>query len=477
MGQEIDSKHFRPEDFQQFTRNLDEETGLLAQWFQEKRFCQQDPVIGAEVEAWLIDSLGEPLAANDRLLSHINDPQVVPELARFNIELNTPPQPCDPLALRRLHNNLETLWRNCRQHAMSLGHDLTMIGILPSLREEHLNLDTMSAQNRYAALNEQVFQQRQGRPLRLDIVGRDHLRIDCHTVMIESATTSLQVHLQIPEHQSVSYFNTAQRLSAPLVAACANSPLLFGKTLWAETRIPLFEQAVAVGGFAGAAFGPTKRVTFGNGYLRHSVMEYFQENLEHYPVLLPMQQPQAKTLLPHLRLHNGTIWRWNRPLIGFNDDGTPHIRIEHRTLPAGPSVIDAIANSALFVGLCHYHAHTTRENEMRLPFDRARDNFYRCARFGLDSQILWLDGKGHDVQRLLLKKLLPEAATGLKWLGIASEDIDRYIDVLAERIGSKQTGARWQQLFLEKYGNDMAALTRAYTQLHWSGEPVHRWEV
>ncbi|MEJ2685671.1 MAG: glutamate-cysteine ligase family protein [Gammaproteobacteria bacterium] len=478
MGQEITDSRFTDDDFVRFRRRLDVETGLLRQWFLDGRFAHGEPVAGFELEAWLVDAHNRPAPVNEAYLAALDDPLVVPELARFNVELNGPPEPLRGAVLARLHASLEGTWQRCRQAAQSMGVGLVMIGILPTLEDIHLILRNMSRLRRYRALNEQVFRQRQGRALQLEIHGREQLHSGHRDVMLESAATSFQIHFQVPLAHAMRCYNSAHIVAAPLVAVAANSPYLFGRDLWDETRIPLFEQAVAVGGYADAAQGPTRRVTFGTGYARESLFEVFLENLEHYPVLLPMDfEDERPERLAHVRLHNGTIWRWNRPLIGFDEDGTPHLRIEHRVVPGGPSIVDEIANAAFFFGLLRALMDAEVAPELRLPFDQARDNFYWAARDGLDAHIVWLDGRRQRMQSLVLDRLLPLARRGLDLLHIEQADRDRYLEVIEGRVRNACNGAAWQRAFVARHGRDMAALTAAYRLRQDSGLPVHEWDI
>jgi hypothetical protein len=267
-----------------------------------------------------------------------------------------------------------------------------------------------------------------------------------------------------------------QILSAPMVAVSANSPLLFGKRLWQETRIPLFEQAVAIGGIAGGAFGPLKRVSFGSGYARQSIMEVFVENAEHFPLLLPVDLGDELSRFSHLRLHNGTIWRWNRPLVGFDEDGTPHLRIEHRVIPAGPTVIDTLANTAFFYGLVHSLAEQESVPEHLLEFTRARDNFYAAARYGLNAQVTWLDGRRGRIGELL-QQLIRYAREGLEQLGCEQRLNDYYLSIIEQRLLTGQTGAAWQLRYLDKHGDDLQSLVAAYREHQDSGKPVHEWTL
>jgi gamma-glutamyl:cysteine ligase YbdK (ATP-grasp superfamily) len=477
MGDEIAHSHFQSSDFELFRQRLKDETRLLGQWFAEDAFSGRVPECGLEIEAWLIDDQALPAAMNRQFLEKIDDPLVVPELAKFNVELNVHPQPLHSMALSRLQQDLQATWDKCQRTAGSLDARLLMIGILPSVSQADLTLTNMSELKRYRALNEQVLRLREGKPLELDIHGHEHLHVLHHDVMLESAATSLQLHLKVGARDAVRYYNAAQIVSAPMLAASANSPYLFGKLLWDETRIPLFEQAVEVGGFAGASRGPVRRVSFGTGYAKESLLECFVENEQHFPVLLPIDFGEPGVEMQHLRLHNGTIWRWNRPLIGYDYDGTPHLRIEHRVLPAGPTIIDSIANAAFFYGLVHALATRDVASEDQLPFATARDNFYAVARNGLDAHVTWLDGRKLQVQTLLLDQLVPLARYGLGLLDIDAQDRDLYLGLVKDRIANACTGANWQRAFVTRYASDMQALTEAYWERQQSGLPVHDWDT
>ncbi|GMR08505.1 MAG: glutamate-cysteine ligase family protein [Gammaproteobacteria bacterium] len=476
MGQEIDTSHFKKQDFEAFSSRLEEETEYLSQLFHEHALSNSHEVAGFEVEAWLLDLQGHPCAVNETYLERLNSSLVVPELARFNVELNSSPLTLQGDVLSRMHQEFQHTWQRCLSTAADMQIRLMMIGILPTLRDSELNLENMSRMTRYRALNEQVLRHRRGRPLQFNITGREHLSVKHRDVMLESATTSYQLHLKVPLDKSVRYYNTSIALSAPMVAITANSPYLFGKDLWDETRIPLFEQAVEVGGADGAAFGPVRRVTFGNGYARDSMMECFTENIEHYPPLLPYESEGGIGQLNHLRLHNGTIWRWNRPLIGFSADGSLHLRIEHRVIPAGPSLIDAIANAALYFGLACHFASAPIPLESRISFSEAKQNFYEAARLGLSANIQW-EGATRPITALLDELLLPAARQGLQQLGINPADSELYLGIIQERLANGQNGCAWQRRFIEIHGADMQAMTMAYLEHQDSGQPVHEWGV
>jgi gamma-glutamyl:cysteine ligase YbdK (ATP-grasp superfamily) len=471
MGQEISSTRFKYFDFHRYDKLLKREMEVLRQWFRDGRFSTKRAIAGLELEAWLVDASGQPTPWNEQVIARAACPDVVPELSRFNIEFNVSPQPLAGNGLARMASELEATWRRCEAAASDLGTSVVAIGVLPTLTDAMLSLSNMSKVNRYQALNEQVLRLRQGRPIRLNVKGRESLVTEHRDVMLESATTSFQLHLQVPLAESVRSYNAAVIASAAMVGVSGNSPLLFGASLWDETRIPLFEQAVDVGG------GAMSRVTFGSGYARESLLEVFAENQEKYPVLLPLMMEDVSERLAHIRLQNGTIWRWNRPLIGFDDDGTPHLRVEHRVMPAGPTLIDMSANMAFFYGLAESLRQESPPPESQLPFEAARDNFYRAARHGLDCDVQWLDGAKHPLRELILSELLPRAISGLQRLEADPDLTAPWLEVIEARVRSGQTGAEWQRRFMDRHGRDLAALTQAYRDQQRRGDPVHTWTL
>ncbi|MDH5393386.1 MAG: glutamate-cysteine ligase family protein [Gammaproteobacteria bacterium] len=476
MGQEINKRRFDNSDFDLFAIKLKNETELLRQWFAESRFESDKLMAGLELEACLVDSNFRPAAVNETFFETADSDYLTPELAKFNIELNVDALPLNTGVLTGLRQSLQQHWHNCRRAAQLMATDVIAVGILPTLTDADLSTENMSKMVRYEALNEQVLSKRKGKPLRLNIVGKENLQSLHYDVMLESAATSLQIHLQVPQEKAVAYYNASVFVSAFTVAAAANSPFLFGKSLWEESRIPLFEQAVESGGFDAAANGPLHRVSFGSDYCRQSLMECFDENLKHFPVLLPMNFATAPQALQHLRLHNGTIWRWNRPIIGFNDKHEPHLRIEHRVMPAGPTITDQLANIALYYGLVNYFAEQdTVKSEMK-AFSTAKDNFYNAARFGLKASVKWSDGNSYSLQKLFKEVLLDYAALGLRKLGVDKKDSDFYLHVIKQRVASGRTGSNWQQMFVRRYGKDMRLMTQQYFIRQNSDKAVHQWD-
>ncbi len=472
MGQEIGETHFEQRDFERFRTALERETALLGDWLTAGR-CDASPfIVGFELEAWLLDHAALPYPANEDYLKRLASPLVVPELSKFNVELNGTPQPLRAGAFRRLEEELAATWRRCLSVAHEMDGTLLAIGTLPTIRARDLTLASMSPRNRYYALNEQVLKARGGHPLRIRIDGRESLALEHNDVMLEAAATSFQVHLQAPAPRLARYHNASAILSAPLVAIAANSPFLFGRDLWDETRIPLFEQAIDLG------LTPDDhlhRVTFGSGYVKSTPLEVFEENLRVFPVLLPTRFEGATERMNHLRLHNGTIWRWNRLLVDFDERDQPHMRIEQRVMAAGPTIVDMIANAALYVGAAHFLAERPRAPEADLGFGVAHENFYRAARHGLAAELTWIGGRSIDARTLVLDEIVPMAAEGLTRLGIDPSESTRYLDIVTQRARTGQNGAQWQRDHAARHGRDWNKLVADYLEHQRGAAPVHEW--
>ena len=477
MGEEIQYSRFNKTDYQKFTSRLNEETALVKSWFEDGYFSSAPLMAGYELEAWLIDKVGHPVAINESFLEKADNELLSPELAKFNVELNVIPGRLSANVLSTFESELDKLWQQCSLTAASLDSAFLGIGILPTLQDSDLTLENISLMDRYKALNEQVLRQRNGLEITLNISGKDNLQVSHRDVMLEAAATSLQIHIQVPQETAARYYNASIILSAPMVAVSANSPCLFGRRLWQETRVPTFEQAVPTGGYGGAATGPLQRVSFGTDYVRESLYECFQENFDHFPVLLPVQYESVLEEVKHLRLHNGTIWRWNRPLIGFDKDETPHLRIEHRVCAAAPSNIDNIANIAFYYGLVHYYATTEKPPEYSMPFADAKNNFYRAAHIGIKHKTNWFDKNNDSLQRIILDKLLLEAEAGLYRLGVDERDSKRYLSIIEQRVEKNRTGSEWQLNFLNAHQDDRTLMTLNYLKNQQTGKPVHEWDL
>jgi hypothetical protein len=374
-------------------------------------------------------------------------------------------------AISLLRDELTTTWRTCRDTARELGADMVAIGILPTVHDGDLTLAHMSDTERYRALNEQILAARGGEPLVLNIVGRQHIDAVHDHVMLEAAATSLQLHLQVSPGEAVAVYNAALIASAAVVAVSANSPYAFEHDLWDESRSPLFEQSI------GADAGGGGRVTFGDRFESGSLYSCFEANVARFPVLLPSTRDEPPGRLSHLRLHNGTIWRWNRPLVGFDDDGTPHLRIEHRVIPAGPTIADAFANAAFFYGLVRALADSGQTAAPSMAFEQARWNFYEAARYGLHCSNRWLDGPLRAMRDIVIEDCLPLARDGLRQLDIDPHEIDYFLGIIGARTASDQNGANWQRRWVARHGFDVRALTENYMRRQATGQPVHEWDM
>jgi hypothetical protein len=473
MGQEIPGHGFSGDDFDRFRKRLETETRSLRGRFAAGECSDAGPFIGLELEVWLIDHNFFPAPHNQSFLERLADPSVVAELSQFNIEINAPVERIEGCGLQRMHVHLSETMRRCASNAHGDVDTVIAIGTLPTLRQQDLSPETMTPSHRYAALNREAMRLRDGMPLTIDIEGASpaapHFMACFRDVMLEAAATSFQLHLQVPPAVLSRTYNASVLLSAPLIAIACNSPFLFGQALWKETRIPIFEQSLE------QTRGP-QRVTFGTAYAGEDITEFFEENLRDYPVMLPVEAGEPVRSYPCLRLQNGTIWRWIRPIVGFDKDGTPHVRIEQRVLPAGPSVLDMMANAALYFGAVHMIARELDDAEGALPFELARANFYEAARRGLDGEIHWLGGSGKRPVRDVLKELILAAAEGLAKQGMDDDLIDHYLDIISCRLASGRNGAEWQLAHFARHGN-FHKLTAAYVENQRTGRPVHEWPL
>lgn len=474
MGQEIGHSEFTEADLQAFKQRLQRETDLLRERFQQRAFAHSAAMAGFEIEAWLVDENFQPVDANLEFMERMNHPLTAPELARFNVEFNSTPVALRGDGLQQAHEEIQTLWQQATETAEAMGLHCISIGTLPSLKDEHLSLERITPWKRYEALNEQVMQQRKYQPLELNLNGNnEHIALRHEDVMLEAAATSLQIHRQVAQDEAAAMYNASLIASAYTVAASANSPYLFGVGLWDETRIPVFERAVESGGYEQASKGPIRRVGFGEGFLKQSLMECFEENLAHYPILLPIDLNEAEESLAHLRLHNGTIWRWNRPLIN-NEADNPHCRIEHRVCAAGPSVSDMMADAAFYFGLSQSLAQHTRPI---IRFAQARNNFYLASRHGLRASLVWNDNHQDNARNLILNHALSLAESGLQQLGMNEVVIERYLSIIEARVSCGQNGAEWQRCYVTAHGKKWTAMLKRYSGYQQDDLAVHLWDL
>lgn len=473
MGREISEKERLDEAG--FKTRLREETRCLMSWFKTERFERPiRPSIGLELEAWLMDENGLPAPRNLEFLDKLDDDRIVPELAAYNFEFNADPLKLEKRVFSRLQSDLTELWRKAEDKAEAMGMKTLMTGIPATLRETMLRIDDATPSERYRLLNERLFMMRGGQPLKIDIAGREELDLVQTHLMMEAACTSLQVHLMMTQQNAARRYNAAQIASAPLVAASANSPYLYGRRLWEETRIAAFESALDAPGPRQGDGRRAARVTFGRAHVRDSLMELFLDNLDAYEPFLPMVCDTPEEKLEHLRLQNGTVWRWNRPIVQPGE--TPHLRVESRVMPAGPTLVDIVANTAFCIGLT-LHLEMLPDLEERLPFEMARRNFYACAKEGYAADCVWLDGRVVNVQALIRDELADAARDALIAAGIDPAEAGHYIGIVKARSRNGQNGAAWQRAHANCHGNDHQKLVLDYIENQKDGAPVHRWRI
>lgn len=468
MGEQIRKSAFTREDARRFHRRLARETRHLREWLAEHPNEPCRDVVGLELEAWLVDGAGQPVPANGPFLEAMHDPGVVAEIGAFNVEFNQPPAELCGTALSQVYGALRSTWERASDEAGREDLELAMIGMLPSLTPDHLHLDQMTDQPRYRALNNGILRLRDREPLRIRVDGDRPLDFESDNVMMEAALTSFQVHLQTTQAELHRVYNAGVIAAAPLVAATCNSAYVFGEPLWQESRIPVFEQVFSL------KYGPP-RVSLGRAYLSGSLQELFDRNLTDHPVLLPQVIDAPADELRHLRLHNGSIWRWVRPVVD-SIGGRPLLRVEHRVMPAGPTVDDCMANAVLAWGLMLKLAQRDPPPECELPFATAAANLEAAARDGLRAELRWLDGNRHPARDILLQ-LLPEVREALLAKDLDAREVDYWLRLLEDRFRAGRTGADWQRSWSEAHGGDGAALTRAYLERQQAARPAHRWSI
>lgn len=491
MGAEGSDGNPDARDLRNFMRSLLRDVWALETMLHEGRLESGVERIGAEQETVLIKGASRPAGCNMEVLEALKDGQFTTELARFNVELNLTPLPFHGDCLSKLEHELESKLKKLREVANARSADVVLTGILPTLRLEDLSLDNMTPRPRYRQLNDALTRLR-GEAYEFRIAGTDELLIKHDSVMTEACNTSFQVHLQTEPRDFARFYNIAQAIAAPVLAAATNSPILFGRRLWQETRIAVFQQAVDTRSSRYFLHERSPRVSFGRSWVRRSPLELFQEDIARYRVLLDLghapEDPFAALAagrvpkLAALQLHNSTVYRWNRPCYGVYE-GKPHLRIENRVLPSGPSTLDEVANAAFWLGLMKGMAAEVEDITQRMDFAEARANFLAAARQGLGTQVNWLDKRMVPVSNLILDELLPAARRGLAAARIEPRDADRYLGVIEGRVRSGQTGSRWMLESLRTMGGrgtrsqQMAALTATSIARQQEGKPVHEWPL
>ncbi len=473
----------------EFTHAILNDLRALERMLKEGLFEKGVRRIGAEQEMFLIDQAWAPAPGAIEMLKRLSDDHFTTELGMFQLEANCDPQPFSGAGLSRMEKQLDELMDKARAAAAEIGMQPVLMGILPTMRKSDLGLDNMVPSPRYLALSKVMHELRDGK-FEISIKGLDELIIEHDSVMVEACNSSFQVHFQVDADEFARLYNVAQLLAGPMMALSANSPLFLGRRLWAETRIALFRQAVDTRSHTSHLRESEARVSFGTRWVKQSITEIFQEDITRFRTLVgtdldedPMavldrgEIPQLKAL----RLHNGTIYRWNRPCFGVAG-GKAHLRIENRVMPAGPSVVDEVANGAFWFGLMAELAARGLEVDKRMEFDIAGANFYTAAREGLGATFSWLGGKDVAAVHLILDKLLPVAEAGLRRQKVNAGDIKRYLGVIEQRVKTTRTGARWQlsswNALKDKGtpGERANALVAATVKRQLTRRPGHEWE-
>jgi len=447
--------------------------------------------IGAEQEMFLVESSNlRPAMISSQLLQVLKDDRFTTELARFNLEANLAPRNFSSGCLLSTENDLRELVSAARAGATQFEADVVLAGILPTLTLNDLTLDSMTDVPRYRELNKRLSEMR-GSKFYVMIKGLDELHLTHDNMMLEACNTSFQLHYQVGPEEFVDLYNLAQAITAPVLAAAVNSPILFGQRLWAETRLALFQHSVDERSELVMSRSRPPRVSFGERWVDRSILELFRADIARHRVLLAHavdEDPQtvlARGEIPKLsalRLHNGTVWRWNRPCYGILN-GVPHLRVENRVLPSGPSILDEVSNAAFFFGLMAGLPDEYGPIHKVLDFDHAKTNFLAAARHGLSGTMHWVGGTTYTARSLVLEHLLPLARNGLEKMGIENAECDRYIGTIEERVRSGQTGSQWIIKSLTAMGNRgtplmrTQTLTRAMIQGQNEGKPVHEWPV
>ncbi|SDC96743.1 hypothetical protein [Actinokineospora iranica] len=492
MGTQVSGRAAVSEVDPLFRRRLDQSLAVLRELVERPGFGGGAGTVGAELELFLCDDRGAPLPANIAVVEAAGDRRVVVEGNSHLTEINLSPAPLADTPFRAMRAEMDHCVAVLAAAAAQFGARIVPIGTLPTLRPADLTADSLTALPRYAAIDAALVGRR-GEPFAIDIAGEDAVRLDWGSIALVGATCSWQVHLAVAPADYTRYYNAAQLATGPALAAAGNSPLLLGKRLWHESRIPLCEQVLDDRDRRARAQGRPGRVSFGRDWLTDGVVGLFAETVrEHGPTLgeLSEEDPErqlragAVPALNELRLHQSTVWTWNRPV--YDPAGGGHVRVEMRALPSGPTAADMTANAAFLVGLLIWLGDELPDMAARLPFAAARGNFRAAARDGIGSTLAWPSGllPGEKWTAAdLVTRLIPLAAQGLRRAGTAPEDSDPLLATVAERVGSGQTGAVWQRRALaaaeerRTHREALADVVRRYADLADLGEPVHRWPV
>lgn len=490
MGDEISGTTFDRSDHARYRAKIRRCLDTLEAMLDAKVFLEDEWRTGLEIELNLVDGEMGPFHGNLEVLERIADPLYQTELGQFTIELNVEPRQIGGQSLAQLESALRRNLNRARDRAGDAGAELVMVGILPTLPAPPAGRSWFTDSDRYRALDESIMSARR-EDITLRISGKEPLSLTLDSIVAEAACTSTQFHLQVSPDRYASYWNAAQLVAGPQLALGANSPFLFGHHLQAETRIEAFLQSTDTRSLELRNQGVRPRVFFGDRWIT-SIFDLFEENVRYFPALLPVSDPEdpaevfaagGTPSLAELRLHNGTVYRWNRPVYDVQD-GRPHLRVENRVLPAGPSVVDTLANAAFFYGLVVDLVTDERPLWSRMSFDAARENFRAAARDGIEARQYWPGLGDVGADELVLDTLLPMAAAGLERLGVDAGLAGRCLDIIEGRARLRRNGATWQVAAVDAYesrGHDRKAalhlMLRDYVREMHSNEPVHTWPV
>lgn len=488
MGEQAITKFSDSNQRRAFTKRLLNEIKALDYMLEHGMIERNTSRIGAEQELVLLDEHWKPALNNMELLEKINDPHYTTEIARFNLEINLDPFDFKKDCFSKMENQLSTLLQKGKKAAEKQNTHILLTGIAPTLGQQHLHFEQMTPNSRYKALNDMITEER-GTDFELNLSGRDELITRHPNILFEACNTSFQVHLQIDPDEFVEQYNWAQLIAGPVLSIATNSPLLMGKRLWSETRIALFQQSVNTLNTINNVRNKEPRVSFGKSWVRHSVTDLYKDNVSRFNALFNMESDgDALEMVkagevPHLRalnLHNGTVYKWNRPCYGVGG-GKPHLRIENRYIPSGPTVIDEMASSVFWLGLMVGMPEKYKNLPDMMNFEEVRFNFYNAARRGLTSNFNWF-GKIVPATRLLSKELVEIAYNGLDKMKVNPSDITKYMSVIENRLRKKTTGSKWishnfSELLKGSTPNEANLnITRKLVENQNSEKPVHTWK-
>ncbi|MEU6733686.1 glutamate-cysteine ligase family protein [Streptomyces physcomitrii] len=496
MGEKVEAEVQGLDDRREYRRKLRECLLVLERMLAGESFDRPRNMMGLEIELNLVGADGMPRMRNAQVLERIASKDFQTELGMFNLEVNVAPHRMAGRVLDRLAEELRTSLAYADRKAGEVDSEVLMIGILPTLSQDDLVSANLSDVDRYTLLNDQIVAAR-GEDFQLEIDGVESLSCTSSSIAPEAACTSVQLHLQVTPERFPEVWNSAQALAAAQIAIGANSPFLFGRELWRESRPPLFQQSTDTRPEELRTQGVRPRTWFGERWI-DSAYDLFEENVRYFPPLLPIcdeEDPRSvlesggTPKLGELVLHNGTVYRWNRPVYDVAD-GRAHLRVENRVLPAGPTVADVVANTAFYYGAIRALAEDARHLWSRLPFEAAAANFEAACRFGVEAEFDWPRRGRHGgtiripAVRLIEEELLPLASAGLDAWGVEPADRDLYLGIIEERCRRRVNGASWQAATYHRAresGLDrpaaLAAMTRRYAELMRLGEPVHTWPV